>query len=326
MSSGKKKDFYGKEVTDAIKEACKRLQVPQEELEIEVVEVGSMGVFGLIRKKAHIRAMVKVAADEVQVAAPATPEPAAEAVVEEIASEPVPETVAEESVAEPAAEAVVEKKSTEPIAEVVKEADSGEESKAEEPNGKQHTPQKVLTEIQAESVETVRQELSELLRLMGFPSEVTAELDGSTVRCRVNGEHEEALTGQDGKIIDSMQYILRKLITRKIEEKVRLSIDIGEFREKRKTELMARAKELAGLVKENGKTQAIPPLNPSERRIVHVALQDDKEIRSRSVGDGLFKKILIYKPGKGKKSGGSKRSGGRGQRGKGKKTEENGNS
>jgi spoIIIJ-associated protein len=79
--------------------------------------------------------------------------------------------------------------------------------------------------------------------------------------------------------------------------------------------LIARAKDLAELVKADGKTQAIPPLNPSERRVVHVALQDDKDIRSRSVGDGLFKKILIYKPGKGKRTGTNKR-GGRGRRGK----------
>jgi len=54
-----KKDFYGKEVTDAIKKACDKLQVPQEQLEIEVVETGSTGIFGLIRKKAHIRAFVR---------------------------------------------------------------------------------------------------------------------------------------------------------------------------------------------------------------------------------------------------------------------------
>ncbi len=152
---------------------------------------------------------------------------------------------------------------------------------------------------------------------MGLASTVTAEVDGATVRCQVRDEHEEALTGQDGKIIDSLQYLLRKFVARKVEEKVRLSIDIGQFREKRKVELMERAKELAALVKEDGKTQAIPPLNPSERRIVHVALQDDKDIRSRSVGGGLFKKILIYKPGKGKKPSSAKRGG----RGKGKKSE-----
>jgi len=57
--SPENRDFYAKEVTDAIKKACDTLQVPQEELAIEVVETGSMGIFGLIRKKAHIRAVVK---------------------------------------------------------------------------------------------------------------------------------------------------------------------------------------------------------------------------------------------------------------------------
>lgn len=316
------KDFYGKEVTDAIKDACNSLQVPQEELEIEVVEIGSMGVFGLIRKKAHIRAMVKVADREKEVKVqkvdtPVAPEPAPEVAVEELAPEPMAEA---EKKPEKKPGKQAEKKTKEKLEE---EAGPEEASKAApQPKSKQPAPQKVPVEIKAESVETVRQELSELLRLMGFPSEVTAELDGSTVRCQVNGEYEEALTGQEGKIIDSLQYILRKLITRKIEEKVRLSIDVGAFREKRKEELMERAKELAALVKEDGKTQAIPPLNPSERRIVHVALQDDKEIRSRSVGDGLFKKILIYKPGKGKKPGNGKRPAGKGQRGRGNKPEE----
>ena len=57
MSPGKM-DFYAKEVTDAIKKACDTLKVPQEELAIDVVDTGSMGIFGLIRKKAHIRASV----------------------------------------------------------------------------------------------------------------------------------------------------------------------------------------------------------------------------------------------------------------------------
>lgn len=292
MSPGKK-DFYGKEVTDAIKNACDSLQVSQEELDIEVVETGSMGIFGLIRKKAHIRAVVKglepvdvVTTDKVEVATSTL-----SSEVKEVAPE-VESVETEEVVPEAATEPVVEKKPQ-----------------------KQPTPRPAPVEITAESVEVVRQQLEELLTLMTFPSRVTAELDNGTVRCQVGDEHEEALTGQDGKIIDSLQYILRKLVARKVEEKIRLSIDIGEFRENRKVELMERAKELAALVKEDGKTQAIPPLNPSERRIVHVALQDDKDIRSRSVGDGLFKKILIYKPGKGNNPGGNKR-GGRGRRGK----------
>jgi spoIIIJ-associated protein len=299
MSSGKI-DFYGKEVTDAIKKACDTLQAPQEELAIEVVETGSMGIFGLIRKKAHIRAEVKGLEFDLDDGSEEQP-------VEEIA--PV-----EPSVVEEANETTETKEIPESVSEAVSEAVAKPAAK-EEKKKQPAQPRKAPVEIKPESVELVRQQLEELLKLMCFPSQVTAELDNGTVRCQVGDEYEEALTGQEGKIIDSLQYILRKLVARKIEEKIRLSIDIGQFREKRKVELMERAKELAALVKEDGKTQAIPPLNPSERRIVHVALQDDKDIRSRSVGDGLFKKILIYKPGKGKKPGGNKRNG-RGRRGK----------
>lgn len=303
MSSGKR-DFYAKEVTDAIKMACDTLQVPQEELAIEVVETGSMGIFGLIRKKAHIRAAVK-SLD-----------------LESVADDPGKTVVS--SPEAPVVEEKAEKangKETSPT-----EDTSSAKPEIKEKNKKPSVPPKAPVEIKAESVEVVRQQLEELLQHMGFPSEVTADLDGGTVRCKVGEEHEEALTEQEGKIIDSLQYILRKLAARKVEEKIRLSIDIGQFREKRKVELMERAKELAAMVKEDGKTQAIPPLNPSERRVVHVALQDDKDIRSRSVGDGLFKKILIYKPGKGKKPGANKR-GGKGRRGKPvKKPQENSDS
>jgi spoIIIJ-associated protein len=311
--SSRKMDFYAKEVTDAIKKACDTLQVPQEELAIEVVDTGSMGIFGIIRKKAHIRASVKglERTDVAEKSEPTKKKKSTKKKVVPVASEveELKEEKEESSHVDETMEQVQAKKNNETTEKV-----------------KPHPPKRELVEITAESVEVVRQQLEELLNRMGFPSEVTVELDGGTVRCKVGEEHEEALTAQEGKIIDSLQYVLRKLVARKIEEKIRLSIDIGQFREKRKVELVARAKELAELVKEDGKTQAIPPLNPSERRVVHVALQDDKDIRSRSVGDGLFKKVLIYKPGKGKKPGTGKR-GGRGRRGKPvKKPQENSDS
>ncbi len=72
----KKKDFYGKEVAEAIKKACEEFDVPQEDLDIEIIETGSTGIFGLIRKKTHIRASVKeeiVEELQKEQAQPATP-------------------------------------------------------------------------------------------------------------------------------------------------------------------------------------------------------------------------------------------------------------
>ena len=110
--------------------------------------------------------------------------------------------------------------------------------------------------------------------------------------------------------------MLRKIVARNVTEQLRLNLNVGDYREKRLEELKIKAGELAVMVKEDGKTQVLPALNPSERRTIHMTLQEDKEIRSRSVGDGLFKKILIYKPGKGGRSGSRKGSNSRGRQNK----------
>jgi spoIIIJ-associated protein len=277
-----KKDFFGKTVADVIRQACDTLQVAQEHLDIEVIETGSTGIFGFIRKKAHIRAGIKEgastttetkieppAAEERPLPVPPKPAPIAKAPVQKVA---------------PPADAVI---AVEAISSEEDEDDFPLIPSSEEP-------------LSQESIDGVQHELTHLLQLMGLPSKVEIEAQGSSVRCHIIGDFEADLTGQEGKILDSLQYLLRKITSKNLSERVRISIDVGDFREKRQDELQDLAKELATLVKEDGKTQVIPSLNPSERRVVHMALQDDKEIRSRSVGDGLFKKILIYKPGAGK--------------------------
>ena len=288
----KKKDFYGKEVTDAIKKACDELGVAQEKLDIEVVETGSTGIFGLIRKKAHIRAMVRTVAAPVAATLPAEEE-------EIVAPPPSPKKspAQVQAPSEPEAKAyagVSEEASLDVCGD--RDDDAGEIACDD-------VPVTENVQISQENLDIVQTELSRLLELMGYPATVQIESSGISVHCYIQGGFEEVLTGQDGKTLDSLQYILRKIIARKIPDRLRLSLDIGDFRERRQVELAEKALELAKMVKEDGKTQVMAALNPSERRVVHMTLQEDKEIRSRSVGEGLFKKILIYKPGKGKKPG-----------------------
>lgn len=300
-----KKDFQGKTVADVIKQACDVFQVPQENLDIEVVETGSTGIFGFIRKKAHIRARIKEdAAVRTTTHHKEPPPPVEQAPPVQPQAVPVAAVVTS-----PAVAASVQDKPVDP--ETAGE-DDDEDDVLPAPSAEETLSQ--------ESIDGVQQELSRLLQLMGLPSRVEIEAQGSSVRCHVIGDFEEDLTGQEGKTLDSLQYLLRKITARKITERLRIAIDVGDFREKRQDELEDQARELAALVKEDGKTQTITSLNPSERRVVHMALQDDKEIRSRSVGDGLFKKVLIYKPGKPNTGGGSKkRPPSRGRRGKGNK-------
>jgi len=302
-----KKDFYGKEVAAAIKNACDTLRIPQEKLEIEVVETGTSGIFGLIRKKAHIRVSVKpdieeavanvFEVDTLVANTPVEPVESVETAVQ-VPSPPKPVVpVKEKNIVE----AVPVKDEEKRIETAHESGNDDDDDDDEQTNGE------TGAEVSPESLEIVKAELLHIVELMGFPSTLEVETAGQSVTCTLRGDFEENLIGMDGKVLDSLQYLLRKIVSRKVPERLRISINVGDFREKRLEELKVKAVELAAQVKEDGKTQVLPALNPSERRVIHMILQEDKDIRSRSVGDGLFKKILIYKPGKGNRSGGRKR-------------------
>jgi len=158
-----------------------------------------------------------------------------------------------------------------------------------------------------EALDSVRVHLGQLLGHMGFASEVSVRFAEGSIQCHISGAYDEHIIGPEGRTLDSLLYLLRKMMARDLPERINIDIDAGNFRERRNEELKKTAVDFAEQVKQDGKTRSIPALNPSERRVVHVALQDDKEVRSRSVGDGLFKKVLIYKPGKNRKSGSRRR-------------------
>ena len=163
----------------------------------------------------------------------------------------------------------------------------------------------------ADLLAQVEADLSRLLELMDSPSEVSISSDQENVTALIKGEYVVEIVDQNGKILDSLQYLLRKMIGKKFTEKAIISLDAGDFRATRNEELKQLGLQYATEVKKSGKTRSIPSLNPSERRVVHLALQDDKDVRSRSVGEGLFKKVLIYRPGKGGKGPARRRKGSR---------------
>ncbi|WP_339133144.1 MAG: Jag N-terminal domain-containing protein [Candidatus Electrothrix sp. GW3-4] len=300
------KDFYGGTVTDAIAEACQEFSTSQEGLDIEILETGSSGIFGLCRKKAHIRVTKK----------------------EEGGSSGKEPGVTEQAV-QGRRRTESGKKASAPKADDVPGQDSETSQISQESaprNGARKNSKKTAprTERRADAelpppelptdevLAEIQEDITAMLRIMGFPSTVTVTLENYTVACHISDDYEEELVGREGRTLDSLQYLLRKITSRRLPERIMFSLDVGTYRERRAEELKELALELAARVREEGKTQAIPALNPSERRVVHMVLQDDKTIRSRSVGAGLFKKVLIYKPGR-KKNYARKGKGKKGQ-------------
>ncbi len=279
--SSNTKEFQGKDIAEAIQNACNSLNASQEDLNIEVISTGSSGIFGLCRQNARLRVTLK-----------------GENISQE--QQPVSEKKARTKKTAKSPKKASRKKK--PRKEVTAEP---KETLAE--NNNSEAPHSEHKEYGPEFVSAIQEELLKVLQLMGFPSEVSILQDGNSITGLIQGDNIEGIVGHDGKVLDSLQYLLRKMLSKKLSEKIMLSLDAGNFRASRMKDLEKLGLKLAEEVKENGKTKSIPSLNPSERRIVHMALQEDKDIRSRSVGEGLFKKILIYRPGKGKRNSQAKR-------------------
>jgi len=305
----KGKDFYGNDISEVIEQACKDLGTSREDLDIEVLETGSAGIFGLCKKKAHIRVQRKAA---VSVEQSETVHPSARESAGKVADNTVIAPSPSEVVGDRREEAVqVVTVDTEEDRRLEQIESVDEEQETDTGDFEEDVPLEPPSE---ENIAAIKEDLHRLLALMGLPSEVHVVFEQNTVQCNISGPHEAHIVGPEGRILDSLQYLLRKMVSRHLPDKIMLALNAGDFRERRAEELKVRAVELAELVKADGKTQAIPALNPSERRVVHMVLQEDKGVRSRSVGDGLFKKVLIYKPGKGRRPVSRKRRGGQGGR------------
>ena len=163
------------------------------------------------------------------------------------------------------------------------------------------SPEKAPADISQEHLDQVKTDLEKILELMGFATSVEVSNEANKINAHIAADHDEAIIGQGGQTLDSIQYLMRKIISRRVDGRVMFSLDAGDYRNRRRQELEEKALELAEEVRQSSRTKSIPALNPAERRIVHMTLQNDRSIRSRSVGDGHFKKILIYLPNQGKK-------------------------
>ncbi len=103
----------------------------------------------------------------------------------------------------------------------------------------------------------------------------------------------EVLIGRDGQTLSAIQYIANRIIAKNRPGAARVQLDTDNFLEQQNEKLQQSAFQLASKAKKAGKTMSTKPLSSYHRRIVHMALQDDKKIRTKSKGDGPMKRVLI---------------------------------
>lgn len=138
--------------------------------------------------------------------------------------------------------------------------------------------------------------LQEMIQLMGIEASVSqVEDEDNNLRLAVSSEDSALLIGRKGRGLASLQYIINR-IARGIEgrdETERIIVDVEGYLDRRKQSLEEMALRMAERVKETGRRFSMRPMNPQERRVVHVALQEDEEIRTFSVGDSAIRRVVI---------------------------------
>ena len=113
------------------------------------------------------------------------------------------------------------------------------------------------------------------------------------------GADEEMLKDKKGQMLDALQLFLKRVIQHNFpEDKTNITVDCGGFRDESAALLIERADNLKAIAIEQGKSVYYRALPPKDRKIVHQYLAQDPRVKSRSLGEGLYKKIKIY-PAKG---------------------------
>lgn len=162
--------------------------------------------------------------------------------------------------------------------------------------------------------------LQEVIDLMGITATVAGEVgEEDTLVLKVSSEDSAILIGRKGRTLSAMQFIINRMISAGEGGDLpdRIVVDVEGYLDRRRESLEDMAIHLAEKAKQTGRNMRVKPLNPQERRIIHVKLQDDPDVRTFSLGDTLYRSVIIAPKGGEDDERPRRGRGGRGGRGRG---------
>ncbi len=138
-----------------------------------------------------------------------------------------------------------------------------------------------------------------LFERMGVEVEVECRfVEGEDIHLDIRGDREGILIGKHGRTLDSLELLISRMVNKELIKPVRVTLDVDQYRKRRKDSLSQMAIRLGERAKETGETISIGPFNARDRRIIHIALQDEPALRTESLGEGDMKKVQIIPRGR----------------------------
>ncbi|MGD2177138.1 MAG: RNA-binding cell elongation regulator Jag/EloR [Anaerolineae bacterium] len=257
-------EVAGKDVDAAIAAGLARLDLPREVVEVEVLDEGRQGVFGLGARAARVRLTVTL---EARREPRPTPEPATA----------WPERPAPTAEAAPEEEAVLEEP---PEVEAEQQEATTEEMKLQ-----------TAREIMGGVLDAMGLDDAQLSVQRAEPGPSDNEVPPLVIDVR--GPGTGILIGHDGEVLHALQYITRLLVGRRIKGWVHVVVDVQGYKAKRAERIRDLAHRMADQAADSHRTVILQPMPPHERRVVHVALYDDGRVATESIYEGERRRVTI---------------------------------
>jgi spoIIIJ-associated protein len=269
-------EYTGKSVDEAIAEGLNKLGLSREQVEIDVINRGSRGIFGLGSELARVR-MVPRAID-------APPKPP---------SRPELKPSSAPAVATPPGMAAGEPSPFRTPSVSDLDMDEDEAGEAVRTGPADPETDEALAAMAVEM-------LSEIVRLMGFDAQVVADWrapdDSSADRyllLDIHGQDVSPLIGRRGETLASIQYLVRLMVNQRLKQWKNIVVDVEHYKERRVAQLTQLALRMADQVIQSGRAVSLEPMPANERRIVHIALRDHPAVYTQSSGEGDRRKVHI---------------------------------
>ncbi len=144
-----------------------------------------------------------------------------------------------------------------------------------------------------EGIETTRQIMMGLLEKMEIRAELNGSLMGRDIYLEVKGDQQGILIGRHGRTLDSLQFLINRMVNKRLKEPVKVILDVNEYRKNREENLKKMAIRSGEKAKLRGFSLTVGPFNAYDRRIIHLALKEDPFLRTESLGEGEMKRIKI---------------------------------
>jgi spoIIIJ-associated protein len=151
--------------------------------------------------------------------------------------------------------------------------------------------------LDSATIEHARQILQDIVERVGVSAQASARTDADRVVLELTGDASGILIGRRGQMLDALEYLVNRIVSRDEGAATHISIDSENYRARRRTALEDLARRMAEQAKKKRKQVALNPMSPRDRRIVHMVLQGERGLTTRSSGKGYYRKLIIIPDG-----------------------------